>query len=163
MIPPLPIHIADPLERVRLTSVAAAVAKENFALRGPTLMAEWLAYLPPRFSPAMFRWQSRRLSSGSVMNLTISNVPGPRTTHTLGGARISEIHSVGPLAAGSALNITVWSYVDQLNVSVLTDDITMDDPHEATQAMTDSFNEIRTALLASGNSPGAPLASAAGD
>lgn len=163
MIPPLPIHIADPLERVSLTSAAAAVAKENFALRGPTLMAEWLAYLPPRFSPAMFRWQSRRLSSGSVMNLTISNVPGPRTTHTLSGARITEIHSVGPLAAGSALNITVWSYVDQLNVSVLTDDVTMDDPHEATQAMTDSFNEIRTAVLTSDDSPGAPLAPAAGD
>ena len=41
---------------------------------------------------------------------------------------VSEIYSVGPLIAGSGINITVWSYVDQLNISVLTDGITLDGP-----------------------------------
>jgi len=39
----------------------------------------------------------------------------------------------------------VWSYVDQLAISVLTDDITLDDPHEVTAAMIDAFVEIREA------------------
>jgi hypothetical protein len=52
---------------------------------------------------------------------------------------------------GSGLNITVWSYVDQLAISVLTDDLTLDDPHEATDAMIDAFIEIRTAAGLSGN------------
>jgi hypothetical protein len=39
----------------------------------------------------------------------------------------------------------VWSYVDQLAISVLTDDLTLDDPHEATDAMIDAFIEIRRA------------------
>jgi diacylglycerol O-acyltransferase len=43
------------------------------------------------------------------------------------------------------MNITVWSYVDQLAISVLTDDLTLHDPHEATDAMIDSFVEIRSA------------------
>jgi diacylglycerol O-acyltransferase len=43
------------------------------------------------------------------------------------------------------MNITVWSYVDQLNISVLTDDLTLDDPHEATDAMVQAFTEIRSA------------------
>jgi hypothetical protein len=43
------------------------------------------------------------------------------------------------------MNITVWSYVDQLAISVLTDDLTLDDPHEATDAMVDAFVEIRSA------------------
>lgn len=43
------------------------------------------------------------------------------------------------------MNITVWSYVDQLNISVLTDDLTLDDPHEATDAIIRSFTEIRSA------------------
>ena len=43
------------------------------------------------------------------------------------------------------MNITVWSYVDQLAVSVLTDDRTLGDPHEATDAMIDAFIEIRRA------------------
>jgi hypothetical protein len=47
------------------------------------------------------------------------------------------------VVAGSGLNITVWSYVDQLAISVLTDDVTFVDPHEATDAMIDAFTEIR--------------------
>jgi diacylglycerol O-acyltransferase / wax synthase len=43
------------------------------------------------------------------------------------------------------VNITVWSYVDQVNISVLADDQTMDDPHEATDAMIRAFVEIRSA------------------
>ena len=52
---------------------------------------------------------------------------------------------MGPLTAGSGLNITVWSYVDQLNISVLSDGATLDDPHEVTDAMMDEFIEIRRA------------------
>ncbi len=43
------------------------------------------------------------------------------------------------------MNITVWSYVDQLNISVLADDRTLNDPHEATDAMVDAFVELRGA------------------
>ena len=52
---------------------------------------------------------------------------------------------MGPLTAGSGLNITVWSYVDQLNISVLTDGATLKDPHEVTEAMVCDFIEIRRA------------------
>ena len=51
--------------------------------------------------------------------------PGPREHGRVGGALVTEIYSVGPLTAGSGLNITVWSYVDQLNVSVLADASTL--------------------------------------
>jgi hypothetical protein len=98
----------------------------------------------------MFRYQARRVESASVMNLTISNVPGPRERGRIGGGTISEIYSVGPLVAGSGMNITVWSYVDQLNISVLTDDLTVDDPHEVTDAMIRAFAEIRSAAGFSG-------------
>jgi hypothetical protein len=43
------------------------------------------------------------------------------------------------------MNITVWSYVDQFAISVLTDDLTLDDPHEATDALIDAFRELRSA------------------
>jgi diacylglycerol O-acyltransferase / wax synthase len=36
----------------------------------------------------------------------------------------------------------VWSYVDQLAIPVLTDEVTLVDPHEATDAMIDAFTEI---------------------
>ena len=70
-----------------------------------------------------------------MFNLTVSNVPGPRERGVIEGGVVSEIYSVGPVVAGSGLNITVWSYVDQLAISALTDDITLGDPHEVTDAM----------------------------
>jgi hypothetical protein len=128
-----------------LTSVATAIAKENHQLLGPTLLPAWLSYLPPALAPRLFRRQASRMESASVMNLTISNVPGPRQRGDIDGAIVSEIYSVGPVVSGSGMNITVWSYVDQLAISVLTDDLTLDDAHEATDAMIDAFTEIRIA------------------
>jgi hypothetical protein len=145
LTPSLPVHIDDPLQRVKLTSMATKIAKENHQLLGPTLLPAWLSYLPPALAPRFFRAQARRVESASVMNLSISNVPGPRERGHIEGATVSEIYSVGPVVAGSGLNITVWSYVDQLAISVLTDDVTLVDPHEATDAMIDSFTEIRRA------------------
>jgi hypothetical protein len=130
---------------VKLTALATKIAKENHQLLGPTVLPAWMSYLPPALAPRFFRAQARRLESASVMNLTISNVPGPRTRGNIEGATVSEIYSVGPVVVGSGMNITVWSYVDQLAISVLTDDLTLDDPHEATDAMVDAFIEIRSA------------------
>jgi diacylglycerol O-acyltransferase / wax synthase len=145
MTPSLPVHIDDPLQRVKLTSIATKIAKENHQLLGPTLLPAWLSYLPPALAPRFFRTQARRVESASVMNLTISNVPGPRERGHIEGATVTEIYSVGPVVVGSGLNITVWSYVDQLAISVLTDDVTLVDPHEATDAMIEAFTEIRRA------------------
>lgn len=145
MTPSLPVHVDDPLERVRLTALSTKIAKENHQLLGPTVLPAWLSYLPPGLAPWFFRKQARRMESGAVMNLTISNVAGPRERGYIEGGVVSEIYSVGPVVTGSGMNITVWSYVDQLAISVLTDDRTLDDPHEATDAMLDAFAEIRRA------------------
>ena len=84
------------------------------------------------------------------MNIAVSNVAGPRERGAIAGAPVTEIYSVGVLSAGSALNITVWSYVDQVDISVLSDDRTFRDIHEATDAMVHAFGEIRRAAGFSG-------------
>jgi WS/DGAT/MGAT family acyltransferase len=141
----LPVHIDDPLERVRLISVSSAIAKENNELLGPRLQGRMLQYLPPPLAPAMFRRQGKRAAHNRLMNVAVSNVPGPREPGYIGGAPVSEIYSVGVLSAGSAFNMTVWSYVDQLDIAVLSDDRTFNDIHESTDAMIHAFGEIRRA------------------
>jgi diacylglycerol O-acyltransferase / wax synthase len=141
----LPVHIDDPLERVRLTSLATANAKEVHDLLGPKLQGQMMEYLPPTVAPALFRWQSRRAAHNKVMNVAIASVPGPREHGHLGGAQVNEIYSVGVLSPGSAFNMTVWSYVDQVDISVLSDDQTFGDVHEATDAMLHGLAEIRSA------------------
>ncbi|WP_428338921.1 WS/DGAT/MGAT family O-acyltransferase [Mycobacterium sp.] len=145
MLVSLPVQLGDALERVRLTHLSTAIAKENFHLLGPALFSRWAAYFPPVVSPIAFRWLSRRDAHNKLLNVTISNVPGPRTRGHVGGVSMSEIYSVGPLQAGSGLNITVWSYVDQLNISVISDDRTFEDTHEVTDAMLRAFVDIRDA------------------
>ncbi|MBV9090948.1 MAG: wax ester/triacylglycerol synthase family O-acyltransferase [Mycobacteriaceae bacterium] len=145
LIVSLPVHIDDPLERIRLTSLATANAKEDLRLLGPELQGRMLEYLPPPLAPAAFRWQSTRAAHNKLMNVAVSSVPGPRERGNFGGAPVTEIYSVGVLSAGSAFNMTVWSYVDQVDISVLSDDRTFDDVHEATDAMVHAFAEIRRA------------------
>ena len=141
----LPVHIDEPLERVRLTSFAASRAKEDYELLGPELQGRMMEYLPPPVAPVLFRWQSKRAAHNKLMNVAISNVPGPRERGHIGGAPVSEIYSIGVLSPGSAFNMTVWSYVDQVDISVLSDDQTFDDVHEATDAMIHGLTEIRLA------------------
>jgi WS/DGAT/MGAT family acyltransferase len=145
MMVALPSDSDDPLERVQCAHENAASAKEGHQLLGPELVSRWAAYWPPAGTEAMFRWMSSRDGQNKVLNLNISNVPGPRERGRVGGALVTEIYSVGPLTAGSGLNITVWSYVDQLNISVLADGSTVKDPHEVTEAMVADFIEIRRA------------------
>ena len=141
----MPVHIDEPLERVKLTSLSTARAKENNDLLGPTLQGRMLEFLPPPLAPAMFRVQSKHADHNRMMNVAISNVPGPRQRGHIGGAPVSEIYSVGVLSAGSAFNMTVWSYVDQVDIAVLSDDLTFADAHEATDAMVHAFDVLREA------------------
>jgi diacylglycerol O-acyltransferase len=141
----VPIQLDDPLERVQAVHDAAVDAKETHHLLGPELVSRWAAYFPPAPAERLFRWLAEKDGQNKVLNIPISNVPGPREHGSVGGALVTEIYSVGPLTAGSGLNITVWSYVDQLNISVLSDGRTLEDPHELTDEMINAFVEIRRA------------------
>jgi len=141
----VPIELDDPLERVQAVHDAAVNAKEAHHLLGPELVSRWSAYFPPAPAEWLFRWLASKDGQNKVLNIPISNVPGPREPGRVGGALVTELYSVGPLTTGSGLNITVWSYVDQLNISVLSDGATLLDPHELTDAMIEAFVEIRRA------------------
>ena len=141
----LPVDVDDAAQRVQQAREAALLAKESHQLVGPELVARWAAYMPPAPMESMFRRLSNKDGQNKVLNLNISNVPGPREVGKVGGATVTEIYSVGPLTAGSGLNITVWSYVDQLNISVLADGSTTDDPHVGPAGMVEDFQLIRRA------------------
>jgi diacylglycerol O-acyltransferase / wax synthase len=147
----LPVHVDDPIERVRLTALATRIAKDDHQIVGPDLYSRMMNYLPTAFAPAMFRQQAARAARNSVMNVPVSNVPGPHERGEIGGAPVTEFYSTGVLSAGAAVNITVWSYVDQLDIAVLSDDRTFDDVHDATDAIVHAFAEIRSAAGLTGS------------
>jgi diacylglycerol O-acyltransferase len=141
----LPVHVDDPLERVGLISEATAIAKENQQLFDQELYGRLMCYIPAAVATPILRWVAEHDTDRRLMNIPISNVAGPRERGDFDGVRVEEIYSVGPLAPNCGINITVWSYVDQLNISVLADDVTLKDTAEATDALVDAFAEIRCA------------------
>jgi diacylglycerol O-acyltransferase / wax synthase len=145
MMVSLPVDVGDPLERVRNVHDATSSAKARVQELGPDLLNRWAAYMPPPLAPAIMRWMSTRDIRNRLFNFPVSNVRGPKVRGYIADAPLSEVYSSGPLMMGSALNITVWSYVDQIGVGVLTDDRTFGDPHEVTGALVAEFREIRKA------------------
>jgi hypothetical protein len=116
-----------------------------------------MGYLPTAIAPAAFRWLGLRDAPNKMMNVAVSSVAGPRERGYFAGAPVSEIYSTGVLSPGAPVNITVWSYVDQLGIAVLTDDATFNDPHEATDALSEAFSELRCAAGLSDHDSAADL------
>jgi hypothetical protein len=54
-----------------------------------------------------------------LFNVTISNVPGPGFPLFSAGARLLANYPVGPIFDGGGLNMTVMSYLDQLDFGLL--------------------------------------------
>jgi diacylglycerol O-acyltransferase / wax synthase len=61
------------------------------------------------------------IQQGSFMNLTITNVPGPRRELHLLGARMLELNPMVPIGNRLTLNIAVESYVEKLSVGLSSD------------------------------------------
>ena len=141
----LPADLDDPLHRVARSHDAAVSAKQLHTLRGPELLTRWFAYLPPIMVRKLSGLMARTNAHLKMQNLVVSNVRGPREHVHVAGATIAEFYSVGPLVAGCGLNITVWSYANQLNISVLADAATVTDAHEVTEELMREFAEIASA------------------
>lgn len=114
----LRIDIADPRARLRAIQRITDNAKQRQEALGGDLLAKWLAF--NRRGPYRLLWHHivPRLRHPPV-HVVVSNVPGPREPLTLEEARLVQLASIGPLIEGAGLNITAWSYVDVLCVSVL--------------------------------------------
>jgi len=118
----LATDVDDPAERLRRISRTAVHAKEINRRLGSTMLTEWSQFAPPgpfAFAVRLYsRFRAARLHP-AAFSAIVSNVPGPRERISIGGARLSDIFSVGPLVDGIGLNVTVWSYVDRMNFSLL--------------------------------------------
>jgi diacylglycerol O-acyltransferase len=122
MFTTLATDIDDPVERLRQISRTSTQAKQIQQRLGPELMGDWGQFAPPSVFPILVRAYSRARAASwhpAAFNVIVSNVPGPREPASIGGARLSDMFSVGPLADGIGLNVTVWSYVSTLNFSLL--------------------------------------------
>jgi WS/DGAT/MGAT family acyltransferase len=124
MVVPLPTDEADPVSRIRACRDALLHAKEEHEAQPRNLMQQANDLVPPvLFGPAM-RTVLRLASSKALKpaaNVIISNVPGPRTPMYCAGARVVANYPVSTIVDGMALNVTLFSYLDSLNIGLTVD------------------------------------------
>lgn len=146
---PTGTDIADPVERVRLIHDATVAGRKVREALGPELFEGRAALTPPMLYPVGIRlWARTRLADRTPppINLIASNVRGPADLPTMDGARVTALYSMGPILEGIGLNVTAWSFRDELNVSVMGTPGTLADPWELIDDLHVAAAELTSAL-----------------
>lgn len=122
MFASLATDIEDPA--LRLLSIAESTkgAKEM----QQALAAEKIMGISEVSPPALIGLAARMYTAAGldsrtppVMNLIISNVPGPPFPIYCAGARVEALYPMGPLLYGTGINVTVFSYQDSIDFGFL--------------------------------------------
>jgi diacylglycerol O-acyltransferase / wax synthase len=146
----LHVEVADPLERLYAIKKQTEQGKEDLEVFGKHQWGDLMEYVPPGFMTWSCRRNFRRKPANAAdfkpnCNLAISNVPGPREKLVTDEAELEALYSAGVLGEGMGLNITVWSYTDQLNVGVLACNKAVPDIERLTDAIPAAMAELQQA------------------
>ena len=89
-----------------------------------------------------------RLTASRFMppvNVTISNVPGPRQSLYTAGARMLHYYPVSTILDGQGLNITVQSYLDSLDFGLVACRELVPDLWDLVDGIVDDLDELAKA------------------
>jgi hypothetical protein len=150
----VPLHqgIADFGQRLQAIKRSSQAAIERVRRSYGRRFDNYLEFLPGTFirqiNALMARQQAKRANPYS--NVVISNVPGPRQTlHALDGRlEMVELLSTGNLTDLGNLNITVWSYVDNLCFSFYMRKGVLPEPEKIPRYVREVVEELRGQYLA---------------
>ena len=115
----LATDVADPVDRLERIAANTRAARGVHAERDLWLFGDWMDYWPlfwfyGRGLPLLGARTRRR----PTYSMTVSNVPGPKKQLYFAGAPIENIISVGPIIYPYGLNVTGWSYLDNMTIGM---------------------------------------------
>lgn len=131
----IPLTATDPLECMRTMRELVAKERAEPALDLIEPMAAVINRLPREVATGLFATMLKGV------DFTSSNVPGAPFPVYLAGAKLEGQFAFGPMA-GAAANITLLSYVDDLNIGINTDPAAVPDHEVFVAALRDGFDEI---------------------
>ena len=114
---PLPVYIADPVQRLRFVSHAMDGLKESKQALGAEVIAGVQNFAPP----TILAQASRLNFSTRLFNLLVTNVPGPQFPLYVLGREMLQAYPVAFLPENHALAIAIMSYNGQMNFGLLGD------------------------------------------
>jgi diacylglycerol O-acyltransferase / wax synthase len=138
LIAPLPIHLADPVERLQYVSEAMAGIKESKQALGAELIAGAQDFAPP----TILAQSSRMNFSTRFYNLLVTNIPGPQCPLYLLGRELEAMYPVAFLAGNRALAIAIMSYNGRMSFGLIGDLDAMADIDVVAEGITHSLREL---------------------
>ena len=109
-------HIADPGNRIRVIKASVEEAKARYRQMTPEEILNFTALMLAPTGINLMTGMAPRLQA---FNVIISNVPGPKEPLYWNGARLEGMYPVSIALDRIALNITLTSYVDQLEFGLI--------------------------------------------
>ncbi|MDM1340298.1 WS/DGAT/MGAT family O-acyltransferase [Acinetobacter pseudolwoffii] len=108
-------HKEDPLERLKIVRGSVLSAKERFKRMNANQILNYSAFV---YGAAGLNIASGLIPTRQAFNVIISNVPGPQEPLYWNGARLEALYPASIVLDGQALNITMTSYLDKLEVGL---------------------------------------------
>ena len=132
----VPMQIDDPIERMRTVRELVAGQRGEPALALAEPLSGLLYRLPTSVATGLFGSMLRGI------DFVTSNVPGVPIPVYFAGALMEAQFAFGPMS-GAASNITLLSYLDELQIAVNSDPAAVPDPERFLACLLEGIDEIR--------------------
>jgi len=136
MVVPLPVGEPDPAQRLQHITRATTERKRR---------PELLASLRPVGSLTILRALNRYSRHQRIVDLFVTNVPGPQRPLYVLGARLVEAFPVVQVAGNVPLSVAVLSYAGQLNIGIQSDPDGLPDLDVFADSLRQSLEELGAA------------------
>jgi diacylglycerol O-acyltransferase / wax synthase len=156
---PLPVGVADPVERLHAVSAAMdslKASKQPLGAEAIWGLNDWFRDFAP---PVLLSPTAAINFSTRLFNLLVTNFPGPQVPFYVLGRELTEVYPIGFLAKRHALAIAILSYNGQVGFGLLADPDTVPDAQRIVDHLAASVEELAAAAqIASPASDGKELA-----
>ena len=145
----LATEIADPVERLQAIKASSKNSKARLADIKDVMPRDISWFGAPIVMTALARMSGQANvpdAFPSVVNVLISNVPGPRKEKYCLGAKMLHVYPVSAIGHGLALNITLISYLDQLDFGLIACRDVVPDIDTLTGYIVEEFEELKRAV-----------------
>ncbi len=133
----VPVGIDNPAERIVAIGKICRGQRDEPALPWIEEITNLLGALPAALTNGLFGAMQK------TTDFTTSNVPGPRRTTWMSGARIEGFMPFGPLA-GASVNVTAFSYDGVMHIGINMDPAAVSDPKRLVESLKSGFEEVLT-------------------
>ena len=144
----LPTEVVEPLPRLAAARAAGQEAKNLFADMRDLVTTDISIVAAPLVVMGLTRlWAAARGANylWPFFNLVISNVPGPRQPLYCVGAPATHYFPISIPYHGCALNVTVQSYLDQLDFGLIACRETVPDAQRIADLIVEDFAALKAA------------------